>query len=477
MKELDTLVENYFTPAFGATDILRLVEQIMDETPMIVSEAQEDIDVRKDMSIDDLLGSLSINPKAWGNPEQTDGDREVVASYAASLGLSNSNDPEELFRTLGESFKQLQETPESEENKCSLMKSLSIIQILNTMSRVMSDIGNASASGFVMEAFLSALFPNGKWEDDASGAGLADFIIQGGDTDHLISLKTISETGDIKGSKHNLLYDLFGDGTRSGGVVTYYVLAKPDKDKKTGERGEQVLQVRKFDITEKNVSDVTGIPREKITLWRHRQAKSGELALKVPEMLEQKEEMLEDFLQNMPEGFEAPKETGFGETRKRPDGQTWVLKQLEGLKIKDYDEEQAQALARKYDKYFAFADSIEKSAAEYANFSKRMKKDDWGGDTTEFKIKHNAPFIETVAVLNIDPKALYETANKSLRSIVDQLVQIQQDYRDTVREMHSYLSTLSNTSASGFKKEVAEFDQSVQTNVKGNERCEPDFVK
>ena len=45
MKELNLLVENYFSPALGATDILRLVEQIMDETPMIVSEAQEDIDV------------------------------------------------------------------------------------------------------------------------------------------------------------------------------------------------------------------------------------------------------------------------------------------------------------------------------------------------------------------------------------------------------------------------------------------------
>ena len=150
MKELDTLVENYFTPALGATDILRLVEQIMDETPMIISEAEEGIDVKKDMSIDDLLGSLSINPKAWGNPEQTDGDRAVIQNYASSLGLSNSNDPDLMFRTLGESFEQLQATKEGEENKCSLMKSLSVIQILNTMSRVMSDIGNASASGFVM---------------------------------------------------------------------------------------------------------------------------------------------------------------------------------------------------------------------------------------------------------------------------------------------------------------------------------------
>ena len=31
MKELDTLVENYFAPTFGATDILRLVEQVMNE--------------------------------------------------------------------------------------------------------------------------------------------------------------------------------------------------------------------------------------------------------------------------------------------------------------------------------------------------------------------------------------------------------------------------------------------------------------
>ena len=31
MKELDLLVENYFTPALDATDILRLVEQMMNE--------------------------------------------------------------------------------------------------------------------------------------------------------------------------------------------------------------------------------------------------------------------------------------------------------------------------------------------------------------------------------------------------------------------------------------------------------------
>mgnify|MGYP003646197323 FL=1 len=479
MKELNTLVENYFTPAFGATDILRLVEQIMNETPMIVSEAQEDIDVGKEMTIDDLLGSLSINPKAWGNPEQTDGDRAVIQNYASSLGLSNSNDPDELFRTLAQSFDELSQAEGDEENKCSLMKSLSVIQILNTMSRVMSDIGNASASGFVMEAFLAALFPNGKWESDAAGAGLADFIIQGGDTDHLISLKTISEKGMIKGSKHNLLHDLFGDGTRSGGVVTYYILAKPVADKKTGEK-KQVLTAKKFDITEENVSEFTGIAEEKIALWKDRQARSGNLKIDIPKNLKRKEEMLEDFLQNMPEGFTPPKETGFGETKLRPSGQAWVLKQLKTLGIRDYDEEQAQVLAQKYDEYFAVADSIKQSTAEYADVSKRMVGAEWNekkpDGATEFKIKHNAPFIETVATLNIDPKELLETANKSLKSIVEQLVKIQKDYRDTVREMHSYLSTLSNATAEGFKKEVAEFDQSVRK-IEDSTECEPDFLK
>jgi flagellar biosynthesis chaperone FliJ len=93
---------------------------------------------------------------------------------------------------------------------------------------------------------------------------------------------------------------------------------------------------------------------------------------------------------------------------------------------------------------------------------------------TRFEINPNT--AEKVATLNIDPKALYDTANKSLKSIVGQLVQIQKDYRDTVREMHSYLSTLSNATAAGFKKEVAEFDQSVRK-IEDSTQCEPDFLK
>ena len=48
MKELDLLVENYFTPALDATDILRLVEQVMLEQPEIISEGEtSEIDINE----------------------------------------------------------------------------------------------------------------------------------------------------------------------------------------------------------------------------------------------------------------------------------------------------------------------------------------------------------------------------------------------------------------------------------------------
>ena len=479
MKELDTLVENYFTPALGATDILRLVEQIMNETPMIVSEAEEDIDVRKDMTIDDMLGSLSINPKAWGNPEQTDGDREVVASYAASLGLSNSNDPAELFRTLGESFIQLQDA-EKEGDKCSLMKSLSVIQILNTMSRVMNDIGNASASGFVMEAFLSALFPNGKWESDASGMGLADFIIQGGEgsDDNLISLKTQKLGSMIGGSINNLLFDLLGRNTKSGGVVTYYVIGKTEEGK--------TLEIQKIVLTPEIAVKVGALRKWHVEEYIELQQRISFLESEIPKMEAQKERNIGYIEQTLPPDFDisflsnkAKLEKWIGNAVRRGEYGEIPHRGL-GSMIKRVNAEFEEKYAEVIDTYRNHAAKLKSYKKEYNS----MHEDKNGVKTgklsleegeTKFYIDPNK--TENVATLNIDPKVLYETANKSLRAIVDQLVQIQQDYRDTVREMHSYLSTLSNTSASGFKKEVAEFDQSVQTNVKGNERCEPDFVK
>lgn len=480
MKELNLLVENYFSPALGATDILRLVEQIMDETPMIISEAEEDIDVKKDMSIDDLLGSLSINPKAWGNPEQTDGDRAVIQNYASSLGLSNSNDPDLMFRTLGESFEQLQATKEGEENKCSLMKSLSVIQILNTMSRVMSDIGNASASGFVMEAFLSALFPNGKWESDASGMGLADFIIQGGEgsNDNLISLKTQKLDSKIGGSINNLLFDLIGRNTKSGGVVTYYVMGKTKEGK--------TLEVQKIVLTPEIAVKIGALRKWHVEEYIELQNRIYFLESEIPEMKEQWDQMVKDVSNRFPPDFDISFLSSSGKRKK------WIKAAVrrgdygpipdKGLLAMD-----ARMYAEFEEKYAEVMDTYRNHDTKLKSYKKEyisIPEDKDGVKTgklsleegeTKFYIDPNK--TENVATLNIDPRALYETANKSLSRIVEQLVKIQKDYRDTVREMHSYLSTLSNATAEGFKREVKEFDKSVQDNTNGTEGCDPDFVK
>ena len=36
MKELDLLIENYFTESFETSDLLRLVEQVMDERGLLL---------------------------------------------------------------------------------------------------------------------------------------------------------------------------------------------------------------------------------------------------------------------------------------------------------------------------------------------------------------------------------------------------------------------------------------------------------
>ena len=425
MKELNTLVENYFTPAFGATDILRLVEQIMNETPMIVSEDQEGIDVKKDMTIDDLLGTLKINPKAWGqlSKEGESTDRDIVASYATSLGVSDANSPEQVFKALGESFEALRNSTESDD-KCSLVKSLSVIQILNTMSRVMKEMDNPSSSGFVMEAFLAALFPQGEWKSDTAG-GIEDFSIGRGAEKQFISLKTMKTDSVIHGSKNGLLTSLKESESKR---VVYYILGKDSgsSDNLT------TLTVRRLVIDLSNVMELTPITEKDIDLF-------NEFG-KIPD----DEEMMQAHI--MAQKMVKKKKANLAK------GQ--VAKHERGKKMKALEK---------------LEDGVRKAKEE----EKRLR----AKTSTQFAIKHNNDRIEPIAVLNVDPKVLYETANTALSSIVEQLVKIQQDYRQTVNEMHMYLSTLSNISANGFKREVSAFDKSVRENVNGNESCEPDFVK
>jgi hypothetical protein len=67
MKELDLLVENYFTPALDATDILRLVEQMMLEQPEIILEGETD-----QIDINEIWTAYVFAGKDWGKVRSGD---------------------------------------------------------------------------------------------------------------------------------------------------------------------------------------------------------------------------------------------------------------------------------------------------------------------------------------------------------------------------------------------------------------------
>ena len=52
-------------------------------------------------------------------------------------------------------------------------------------------------------------------------------------------------------------------------------------------------------------------------------------------------------------------------------------------------------------------------------------------------------------------------------------MEIQQRYVSMVYDMNKYLSSMDSASAESFKKEAIIFDNSVQTNVQGDDSCTP----
>jgi hypothetical protein len=217
---------------------------------------------------------------------------------------------------------------------------------------------------------------------------------------------------------------------------------------------------------------LTGITEEQILLWRERHDAATRLKPEIEE-LKARKKVADDDIKDVWKtivGREKPRgEPGKPETAKK-----WLKTTLKRMDIDAGSFEGFEAFAQKYIDYVIVSKELSAKLPAYSAVSTRWLKDKWGGNTTFYVGQEKA---ELIAELNIDPKVLYETANKSLKSIVGQLVQIQQDYRDTVREMHSYLSTLSNATAEGFKREVAEFDKSVQDNTNGTKGCDPDFLK
>jgi len=227
-------------------EILALIEEAMDAAPVI--QAKQILEEEKVKSIEDILGNLTINTSRWGakvsNESDNTLDRQIVEHYVKSL--ESDGTPDGVFQALQNNLMQIQNSsPDRQEGTCQLSKTVSTIQLLNTISRVFAEF-DATTAGFIMEGFLSALF--GGYQVRATDtAGIQDFIIPTGNGEEFYSLKSIANGKSVEGAGANLVRGLAASvGDRyedlDSAHMIYYVLSKEGQ-------GSSVSQIEVFKFT------------------------------------------------------------------------------------------------------------------------------------------------------------------------------------------------------------------------------------
>ena len=382
--------------------LMEMVEQLYDAIePEVMGEGikptsdSEVADMSK-VSIEQMLGALHINIEQWGNPTAGEGgehiDRKILRNYVSTL--TNSQNPDEILKAIASSLDNLRtQTPDRQEGVCNLSKTISVIQLMHTLSRIFKEYGPTTA-GFMMEGFLSAVFPGGQVVPVTAAEGIQDFIIENPTEHRFYSLKNIGLGADVTGSLANLIKGL---NASPDGVMTYYIFGKSESGGVL-----ESLTIHKFDINEENMRDLfVDDEHYQITLLR------------------------------MEHGVHLPGA---------------IEHYLSGKELTHSEREKE---------------------------SRRLKKRLSG--KTKFAIKKGrySTSENLVAILTIDDQSLLEIANESLGDIKNQLMEIQQRYVSMVYDMNKYLSSMDSASAESFKKEAIIFDNSVQTNVQGDDSCTP----
>ncbi len=245
-------------------NLLSEIRSLMQERNIVSIVEQEEDAGTKDVrlakqSLEELLGAMTIDIKKWGsrpeNPEDAAQERKIIQSYVGSA--SKGGTPDQILASLQASFEGLEEEgacdPQTAGN-CNMGKLVSQIQLLNTMSRILTNFGSSEA-GFIMEALLSAMFPGGKVVPVGSGT-IADFFVKVGETDAGYSLKTIDEKRSVEGSVTELVKSITPEAP-----MIYYIFAK---SKSSVKEVTDKITVWKFEINYNNVSAVINKPQEVI---------------------------------------------------------------------------------------------------------------------------------------------------------------------------------------------------------------------
>lgn len=385
--DLNEMVDGFLKPKPDSLTLTSLVdmirETIEESTGILLSEATDAVKGVKEVRIEDMLGALNVDIKNWGTRGSSPGDdavdRKIVQNYVQTVASGGSG-PDDILRALEESFNNLsQASSDRKQGKCDLAKTISTIQLLNTLSAIINQF-EPRAAGFIMEAFLAALFPGGAVVGVSDSEGIEDFVVQGEGGDLMYSLKTYAAGKGFDGSKIDLVKSMRASPQNE---VIYYVFGKVG-----GKGGESVgtIYAHKFVIDESNIVQVLG----------------GEASYQT------------------------------------------TLKQIEMGNSK-------------------WDPSLNPEGASFGSKPGTFK--------VPSKLYYNDQHL--IATLTIDNAKLVEIANEHLKDIVQQLIEIQNQFKKVVYDMNLYLATMSGTKAEEFKADTKVFNQTVQANVEGDNTCMP----
>ena len=256
--DIETILDFFsnLDPRFKELTVAELEQEFENDEDDDLFFEQEEVKAAQQAQADleKMLGAMTINIRKWGtyskDKEAISEERQIIQNYVSMVGGSS---PDEILRNLASSFSSLEQgqcDPQTAGN-CNLGKLVSQIQLLNTMSTILNDFGGSEA-GFIMEAFLSAVFPGGELVPIGKGT-IADFFIHGKDGRADYSLKTTDKKAKIGGSVTSLVKSI------KDKPMIYYVFAK----EKGTEGGTASVTVYKFEINLDNVGKILGLrPKE-----------------------------------------------------------------------------------------------------------------------------------------------------------------------------------------------------------------------
>ena len=245
---IDTLVENYFAPKGSLTK--ETLWGMFDEVVSELGEQQRIFEARGAKERERVLRLPNVIPTEISvGQKPASEDRQQFELWMSNIGMGGGSGESAVAAKI-QTITKFFENPEAHLAEATIPQTLSYLMFLNQFVWMLKEF-NASVAGFLWEPFLAALFGGKSRQVPTSEGDIADIQIQTADGLSPISLKILSETGEVKGSFTDLVKH-FAEG---GAEMRYVVVTKQQSGK---EKAISSATFWEFNITADNFFDWIG---------------------------------------------------------------------------------------------------------------------------------------------------------------------------------------------------------------------------